>query len=49
MQEFFYMGGKGFFVWGSYGITAVALILSLILASRRKKKIFREIEDSFED
>ncbi len=49
MQEFFYMGGKGFFVWGSYGITAFALILSLVIASRRKGKLFKEIEDSFEE
>ena len=49
MQEFFYMDGKAFFVWGSYGITALALIISLIVASRRKKKIFKEIEDSLEE
>ncbi len=49
MQEFFYMGGKAFFVWSAYGITAVALIFSVVLASRRKKKIFKEIEDSLEE
>jgi len=49
MQEFFYMGGKGLFVWGSYGITAIALILSLVIANRRKKKLFKEIKDSFEE
>ena len=49
MQEFFYMGGKGLFVWSAYGITAVALILSVIFASRRKNKIFKEVEDSLEE
>ncbi len=49
MQEFFYMGGKAFFVWGSYGITALALIASIVFANTRKKKIFREIEESLEE
>ncbi len=49
MQEFFHMGGYAFFVWSSYGLTALVLIFSVIVASRRKKKIFKEIEDSFED
>ena len=49
MQEFFYMDGKGLFVWSAYGITAIALILSVIIASRRKKKIFKEVEESLEE
>ena len=49
MQEFFYMDGKGLFVWSAYGITAIALILSVVLASRRKKRIFKEVEESLEE
>ncbi len=49
MQEFIHMGGYAFFVWSAYGLTALVLISSVIVASRRKKKIFKEIEDSFED
>ena len=49
MQEFFYMDGKGIYVWSAYGITLLSLIISVILASRRKKKILQEIEDSLED
>lgn len=48
MQELFYMGGKAFFVWSAYGITVLALILGMVLAGRRKKKILREIEDELE-
>ncbi len=35
--EFWQMGGKGFFVWGSYGVTAalVAFELALVLRQRR--------------
>ena len=49
MQEFFYMDGKGVFVWSAYAITLLALIISVIMAKRRKKIIFQEIEDSLED
>ena len=49
MEEFLHMGGKAFYVWGSYGITAFALVFSLIIASRRKKKLYREIEDSLQE
>lgn len=49
MQEFLYMDGKWMFVWGSYGITLIAMLLTITSASRRKKKLFREIEESLED
>jgi len=49
MQEFFYMDGKAFYVWTAYGITAIALIFSLVFAVRRKKVIAREIMEASED
>ena len=49
MQEFLYMDGKWMYVWGSYGITMLALVLSVVSASWRKRKLLREIEDSFEE
>lgn len=49
MQEFFYMDGKGVFVWSAYAISILALIVSVVMANLRKKKIFQEIEDSLED
>lgn len=49
MQEFFYMDGKWMYVWGSYAITLIALVLSIVFANRRKKNLFREIEDSLEE
>ncbi|MYB89383.1 MAG: heme exporter protein CcmD [Proteobacteria bacterium] len=48
MQEFFYMDGKAFYVWGSYGITLAALAVGLALARLRKKKILKEIGESLE-
>ena len=49
MQEFFYMDGKWVYIWSSYGITMLAMVLSIVLASRRKKKLAREIEESLEE
>ena len=49
MQEFFYMDGKWMYIWGSYAITALAMILSVVLANRRRKKLAREIEESLEE
>jgi heme exporter protein D len=37
MSEFLAMGGYGFYVWGAYGVTAVAIALELIgLRARRR-------------
>lgn len=49
MQEFFYMGGKAVYVWGAYGITMLALVIGLLIASRRKKKLIREIAEEAEE
>lgn len=49
MQEFFYMDGKWMFVWGSYVITLVAMLLTIFFANRRKKKLFREIQESLKE
>ncbi len=49
MEEFLHMGGKAFYVWSSYGVTALALVLSVIIAAGRKNKLYREIEDSLEE
>ena len=29
MSEFLAMGGYGFYVWGSYGVTALCIILEI--------------------
>ena len=31
------MGGRGFYVWGSYGVFAVAIIVEIILLRARAK------------
>ncbi len=41
--EFLAMGGYGFYVWTSYGITFVVLLLNVIIPLLQKKKIWREL------
>ncbi len=36
---FFEMGGYAFYVWGSFGVTAVALLLEPLLARKRRTDI----------
>lgn len=35
LSAFLEMGGYGLYVWGSYGVTALALLLEVILVVRR--------------
>jgi heme exporter protein D len=42
-QEFFSMGGYGFYVWTSYGLMFVVLGLNLVLAVRRKSEVMKSI------
>ena len=35
--EFFAMGGYGFYVWGAYGATALALALEIVAVRARLK------------
>jgi heme exporter protein D len=36
---FWSMGGKGFFVWGSYGVTAVLVVLELVWVFRERRRV----------
>ncbi|WP_347247885.1 heme exporter protein CcmD [Zoogloea sp.] len=33
--EFFAMGGYGLYVWGSFGVTAAALLIEVVLVRQR--------------
>ena len=40
MMDFFAMGGYAFYVWGSYGMTALVVIAEIAaLAARRKSAL----------
>jgi len=42
-QAFFAMGGYAAFVWPSYGITAVVLVINLAAPHRRERQLLRSI------
>jgi heme exporter protein D len=40
---FFAMGGYGVYVWGSFGVCALLMIVEPILAGKRRKDILRSL------
>jgi heme exporter protein D len=38
MSEFFAMGGYAWYVWGSYGVTFLVLLLEIILLIKRSRQ-----------
>ena len=43
MAEFLHMGGYAFYVWTSYGITALVLLLNLLVPLWQRKRLFTDI------
>ncbi len=41
MAEFFAMGGYASYVWGSFGVTALALTAEVLLLRRRRRTLLR--------
>ena len=42
VSEFFHMGGYGLYVWGSFGVSALLMVLEpLLLRSRRRATLQR--------
>ncbi|KYC28917.1 Heme exporter protein CcmD [Sterolibacterium denitrificans] len=43
LAEFFSMGGYAFYVWGSFGVTALALLVEPLLVKQRQSQAVRAI------
>ena len=43
MREFFAMGGYAFYVWMSYGIALVVLIVNLVSPLMQRRKLLADI------
>ena len=43
MQEFFQMGGYAFYVWLSYGLTLIILLINFILPLQNRQFILRKL------
>lgn len=41
--EFFAMGGHGLYVWGSFGVCALLMIVEPIMARKRRNDILRSL------
>ncbi len=47
LNDFFSMGGYGIYVWSSYGICAVVLLLNVIQPIMRERKTIRDLQKRF--
>jgi len=43
MSEFFAMGGHGFYIWMSFGVTALFMIIEVIAVMRSKKTVLKQL------
>jgi heme exporter protein D len=41
--EFFAMGGRGLFVWGSYAVSAVLVLAELAVLRRRRRTLLARL------
>ena len=44
-SEFFAMGGYGFYVWGSFGLCALAMIAEPLLVCQRRNRAIKQIQN----
>ena len=44
MSEFFAMGGYGFYIWMSYGATAVALVAEVLALRSKRRAVLAEAQ-----
>ncbi len=42
--EFFAMGGYAFYVWGSFGVTALALLIEPLLLKKRRSEVLKSLK-----
>ncbi|MCF6234995.1 MAG: heme exporter protein CcmD [Gammaproteobacteria bacterium] len=43
MTEFFAMGGYAFYVWGSFGVFALCVLIEVVAVRQRKRTIFQRL------
>jgi heme exporter protein D len=43
-SEFFAMGGYAFFVWTSYGIALVVILLNIVMPMIQRKKVISRVK-----
>ncbi|OOZ39041.1 heme exporter protein CcmD [Solemya pervernicosa gill symbiont] len=43
VSEFFAMGGYALYVWGSFGVTAVLMIIEPLLVKKRRTDVLKRV------
>jgi len=43
-SEFFEMGGYAFFVWTSYGITLLVIVLNIVMPVLHRRKVINRVK-----
>ena len=47
LEEFFHMGGYAFYVWSSYGLTFIVLMLIFFRPMMSKKQVLKDLRMKF--
>lgn len=47
-QDFWHMGGYGFYVWSSFGLTAAVIAAEVALVRARRQRVQQELRDNFD-
>ena len=45
VSEFFAMGGYGFYVWGSFGLTAAVMLIETLLIRSQRKELLSSLRN----
>ncbi len=45
LAEFFDMGGRAFYVWGSFGLTALVMLGETLLLRHQRKTVLRNLRN----
>ena len=48
-SDFWAMGGYGLYVWGSYAVVALGMLLEVYSAAQRQRRAIAQIHDQQED
>ncbi|NOY63213.1 MAG: heme exporter protein CcmD [Gammaproteobacteria bacterium] len=43
MADFFAMGGHAFYVWGSFGVSALFIIVEIVMVKQRRRTILQRL------
>ena len=47
LEEFFHMGGYAFYVWSSYGLTFIVLMMIFFKPMMTKKQVLKDLRMKF--